>query len=170
MEALHDFFFDRTSFSVKGFAQFHYSTAQGDSLFGGSIREIRVSRLLRKNELLQASHLIPWVTFFHMSGKLGFIVLVDATVESKGEKHEKLEGNGTGAISIWLEKRVRIFRQTEQYTSKSEKKGIPRRVLPFIRKPSTRMNRFIWILPGITENSSQRVSVPYIRCCFLGRR
>ena len=62
-------------------------------------------------------------------------MLVDATVESKGEKREKLEGNDTGAISILLEKPVRIFRQAEQYTScKSEKKGIPRRVLPFFPK------------------------------------
>ena len=35
---------------------------------------------------------------------------------------------------------------------------MPRRVLPFFRKQSTRMNCSIWILPGITENSIQMVS------------
>ena len=37
VKALHDFFFDSTSFNVKemqSFAQFNYSTAEGDSLFG----------------------------------------------------------------------------------------------------------------------------------------
>ena len=40
VEAMHDFFFDRTFFNVKGLqriVQFNYSTAQGDSLFGVSI-------------------------------------------------------------------------------------------------------------------------------------
>ena len=50
VEALLDFFFffDRTSFNVKGmqsFPQFNYCTAQGDSLFNV---EIRVPRVLRK--------------------------------------------------------------------------------------------------------------------------
>ena len=43
---------------------------------------------------------------------------------------------------------------------KSEKKGIPRKVLPIFRKQSTGMKRSIWILPGITENSIQMVSAP----------
>ena len=37
VKALHDCFFDSTSFNVKemqSFAQFNYSTAEGDSLFG----------------------------------------------------------------------------------------------------------------------------------------
>ena len=37
VKALHDFFFDSTSFNVKemqSFAQFNYSTAEGHSLFG----------------------------------------------------------------------------------------------------------------------------------------
>lgn len=33
-----------------------------------------------------------------------------------------------------------------------------RKVLPFFRKQSTGMNRVIWILPGITEKSSQMES------------
>ena len=40
VEAMHNFFFDRTFFNVKGLqriVQFNYSTAQGDSLFGVSI-------------------------------------------------------------------------------------------------------------------------------------
>ena len=40
VEAMHDFFFDRIFFNVKGLQrieQFNYSTAQGDSLFGVSI-------------------------------------------------------------------------------------------------------------------------------------
>ena len=40
VEALHDFYFDRTSFNIKGmqsFAKFNYSTAQGGSLFGVTI-------------------------------------------------------------------------------------------------------------------------------------
>ena len=43
----------------------------------------------------------------------------------------------------------------KQYTGESEKKGIPRKVFPLFRKHSTVMNRSIWILPGIAENSSQ---------------
>ena len=53
VEALHDFFFDRTSFNIKGMqssAQFSYSTAQVNSLFNWSLDflEIRVSELSRK--------------------------------------------------------------------------------------------------------------------------
>ena len=65
----------------------------------------------------------------------------------------------TETLSIGLEKLVRIFRQMEQYTRKSEKNGIHRKVLPFSRKHSTGINRSIWIL-GITENSSQMESAP----------
>ena len=43
---------------------------------------------------------------------------------------------------------------------KSWKKGIPRKVLLFWRKISAGMNRFIWILPGITGFSIQMVSAP----------
>ena len=50
------------------------------------------------------------------------------------------------ALSIWLERPVRIFRRMQSYIGKSDKNGIPRKVL---------INRSIWILPGITENSSQ---------------
>ena len=56
MKALHDFFFDSTSFNVKemqSFAQFNYSTAEGDSLFGVLIFAKFEDRDYReRNELL----------------------------------------------------------------------------------------------------------------------
>ena len=47
-------------------------------------------------------------------------------------------------------------------SGKSEKKEIPQKVLPFFQKFSTRMNRSIWIRPGITENSTQMVRAPRV--------
>ena len=56
VKALHDFFFDSTSFNVKemqSFAQFNYSTAEGDSLFGVLIFAKFEDRDYReRNELL----------------------------------------------------------------------------------------------------------------------
>ena len=94
VEALHDFFiFDRTSFNIKGMqslAQFNYSTAQGDSLFGVSIfAKFEYCDYRERNGLLKVSHLM---TPFPLSRKLGFVMLV-FTVERKGEKREKFEGN-----------------------------------------------------------------------------
>ena len=73
----------------------------------------------------------------------------------------RLERVGTGligknwALSIWLEKPVRIFRQMEQYTIKGEKGNTSKGTAFFFRKHSTGMKSSIWILPEITENSSQ---------------
>ena len=47
-----------------------------------------------------------------------------------------------------------VYRNFRAFRSKREK------VLPFFRKHSTEMNRSIWILSGITENSIQMVSAP----------
>ena len=70
---LHVFFFrrgssaqffisDRTSFNIKGMqslAQFNYSTAQGDSLFGVSIfAKFEYRGYQERNELLKVSHLM----------------------------------------------------------------------------------------------------------------
>ena len=56
VKALHDFFFDSTSFNVKemqSFAQFNYSTAEGESLFGVLIFAKFEDRDYReRNELL----------------------------------------------------------------------------------------------------------------------
>ena len=71
VEALHDVFFDRTSFNLKDMqssAQFNYSTAQGDSLFGVSIfSKFEYSDYRERNELLKGSHLMTRGTFFHLS-------------------------------------------------------------------------------------------------------
>ena len=52
-----------------------------------------------------------------------------------------------------------IIQKISVVSVKSGKKVIPRKVLLFCRKISTRMNRSIWILPGITGFSIQMVSV-----------
>ena len=56
VKALHDFFFDSTSFNVKemqSFAQFNYGTAQGDSLFGVLIfAKFEYRDYRERNELL----------------------------------------------------------------------------------------------------------------------
>ena len=84
VEALHDFFFDRTSFNIKGmqsFAQFNYSTAQGDSLFGVSVfAKFEYRDYRERNEQLKVSQTRG--TFFYSSRKLGFVVLVDTILYS----------------------------------------------------------------------------------------
>ena len=56
VKALHDFFFDSTSFNVKemqSFAQFNYSTGEGDSLFGVLIfAKFEYRDYRERNELL----------------------------------------------------------------------------------------------------------------------
>ena len=56
VKALHDFFSDSTSFNVKemqSFAQFNYSTAEGDSLFGVLIfAKFEYRDYRERNELL----------------------------------------------------------------------------------------------------------------------
>lgn len=64
VEALHDYFSDRTSFKVKSmqsFAQFHYSTAKGDSLVGGVsiFAKLEYRDYQERNELFKVSHLVP---------------------------------------------------------------------------------------------------------------
>ena len=70
VETLHDFFFDRTFFNIIGIqssAQFNYSTAQGDSLFGVSIfAKFEYRDYRERNELLNISHLMTGGTFFHL--------------------------------------------------------------------------------------------------------
>ena len=68
---------------------------------------------------LRHSQIQPWNLDYPDAWELGWMVRIIERTE---------------ALSIWLEKPVRIFRQMEQYTSKSEKKGIPRKVLPFFPK------------------------------------
>ena len=58
-----------------------------------------------------------------------------------------------------------VIKEIFRNSGKSEKKEIPRKVLPFFRKLSTGMNRSIWIRPRITENSIQMVSAPH--CSWL---
>ena len=86
VEALHDFFFDRTSFNIKGmqsFPQFNCSTAQGGILFGVSIfAKFEYRDYRERNELLRVSHLMTRGTFFNLSRKLGFVVLVDTILYS----------------------------------------------------------------------------------------
>ena len=61
MRALHDFFSDSTSFDVKemqSFAQFNYSTALGDSLFGVLIfAKFENHDYRERNELLLACNI-----------------------------------------------------------------------------------------------------------------
>ena len=81
MKALHNLFFDRTSFNIEGiksFAQFNYSTTQGDSLIGVSIfAKFEYRDYRERNELVKVLRLMTRGTFFHLSRKLGFVVLVD---------------------------------------------------------------------------------------------
>ena len=79
-------------------AQFNYSTAQGDSLFGVSIfSKFEYSDYRERNELLKGSHLMTRGTFFHLSRNSASSCwsIPFFTVERKCEleKREKFEGN-----------------------------------------------------------------------------
>ena len=92
VKTLHDFFFDSTSFNVKemqSLAQFNYSTAEGDSLFGVLIfAKFEYRGYRERNELfLKVSHLIPLETFFHLStgnSASSYWSVLFFTVERKG--------------------------------------------------------------------------------------
>ena len=101
VEALHEFFFDRTSFNIKGIqssAQFNYSTAQGDTLFGVSIfAKFEYRDYRERNELLNVSHLMTRGVFFSLV-KETLLRRVGryhslSTVQLKSEKREKFECN-----------------------------------------------------------------------------
>ena len=102
------FFFDRTSFNIKGIqssAQFNYSAAQGDTLFGVSIfAKFKYRDYRERNEVLNVSHLMTRGIFFSLVketllrrvGRYHFLI----TVELKSEKREKFEGNIVRIYSV----------------------------------------------------------------------
>ena len=124
------FFLDRTSFNIKGmqsFTQFlncmcEYRTAQGGSLFGVSIFvKFKYRDYRERNELLKVSHLMTRGKFLHLSRKLGFVVLVNIpffTVERKGEKREKFEGNMVVHVYSVLFSRSQIIKGSCEPTRK----------------------------------------------------
>ena len=64
------FFFDRTSFNIKGIqssAHFNYSAAQGDTLFGVSIfAKFKYRDYRERNEVLNVSHRMTRGIFFSL--------------------------------------------------------------------------------------------------------
>ena len=117
------FFLDRTSLNIKGIqssAQFNYSTAQGDTLFGVSIfAKFEYHDYRERNELLDVLHLMTRGVFFSLVketllrrvGRCHSLI----TVELKSEKREKFKGNIVRILN--LKKMSVLFSRSKIKTS-----------------------------------------------------